>query len=185
MAHGILVLWPRIEHKAWAVKAWRQYPGRPPGSFPSDIVFALYFFIKHIPWAHVQISCSSFFKQGLCGKVPAWLNPTPPSLAGLTANSSLPFQCPVGTAPASPPQASHPKPPQIITSHPLNPLSFSCSFPACNWWPWFLLHWRNRNNQKTTIIGRYNRIYKTSWTGAHLFCWAIPSSFLEPRLSLV
>ena len=92
MAHGVLVLWPRIEHEASAVKAWRQYPGRPPGSFPSDIVLALYFFIKRIPWAHVQISCSSFFKQGLCAKVPAWLNPTPPSLAGLTANSSLPFQ---------------------------------------------------------------------------------------------
>ena len=49
--------------------------------------------------------------------MPTWLNPTPPSLAGLTANSSLPSQCPGGTAPASPPQSSHPKCPQIITSH--------------------------------------------------------------------
>ena len=42
-------------------------------------------------------------------------NPSP--LAGLTANSSLPSQCPGNTAPASPPQSSHPKCPQIITSH--------------------------------------------------------------------
>ena len=49
--------------------------------------------------------------------MPAWLNPTPPSLAGLTASSSQPSQCPAGTAPASRPQSSHPKCLQIVTSH--------------------------------------------------------------------